>query len=90
MGLTEPLVHFGEIGFSFKDFLLMSGGVFLIVKSSGEIGRDVFFGIHPSKEDKEIRVGETFLAAVLQISLIDFIFSFDSVITAIGMAKAYF
>ena len=87
MSLTEPLFHIGEVGFSHKDFLLIAGGVFLIVKSGGEIARDAFFGIHPSKENKEIRVGETFLAAVLQITLIDFIFSFDSVITAVGMTS---
>ena len=87
MSLTEPLFHIGEVGFSHKDFLLIAGGVFLIVKSGSEIARDAFFGIHPSKENKEIRVGETFAAAVLQITLIDFIFSFDSVITAVGMTS---
>lgn len=87
MGLNEPLVYLGEIGFSYKDFLLISGGVFLIVKSAGEIVRDIFFGIRDTKDAKEIRVGETFATAVLQITLIDFIFSFDSVITAVGMTS---
>ncbi len=87
MSLTEPLVYLGDIGFSHKDFLLIAGGVFLIVKSAGEIARDSFLKDRSSHETKEIRVGETFIAAVVQITLIDFIFSFDSVITAIGMTS---
>ncbi len=87
MTLTEPLFYLGNIGFSFKNFLLISGGLFLIVKSSWEIMNDVFYGLHAEGENNKIKVGHTFLAAVLQITLIDFIFSFDSVITAIGMSN---
>ncbi len=88
MTLTEPFFNIGDIGFSFKDFLLISGGLFLIVKSGWEISNDVFFGIEATnKESKKTSVGKNFLAAVLQITLIDFIFSFDSVITAIGMTN---
>lgn len=85
MSLTEPLVLLGEVGFSYKDFLLIAGGVFLVVKSGSEILHDAF--LKPSKGEKEIQVGDTFVAAVLQITLIDFIFSFDSVITAVGMTS---
>ncbi len=87
MSLTKPLFHIGEVGFSHKDFLLIAGGVFLIVKSAGEIARDAFIKEKPTKAKKEIRIGKTFLSAVLQITAIDFIFSFDSVITAIGMTN---
>jgi predicted tellurium resistance membrane protein TerC len=87
MGLTKPLFHIGDIGFSHKDFLLIAGGVFLIVKSGGEIARDAFLKEKPKKAEKEIRVSQNFLAAVLQIAVIDFIFSFDSVITAVGMTS---
>lgn len=87
MGLTKPVFHLQEVGFSYKDFLLMVGGVFLIVKSGGEIVRDALFGIHDNKESTEIRVKDSFLAAILQVALIDFIFSFDSIITAIGMTQ---
>lgn len=86
MTLTEPLFYIGELGFSFKNFLLISGGLFLIVKSTWEIGSDVLFGLHQSTE-KTIHVKETLFAAILQIAVIDFIFSFDSVITAIGMTN---
>ncbi len=87
MGLTEPVAYLGDVSFSHKDFLLISGGVFLIVKSAGEIIRDSFLKDHSAKEEKSVRVGDTFLAAVIQITLIDFVFSFDSVITAIGMTN---
>lgn len=85
MTLTEPLFHIGEVGFSFKNFLLILGGLFLIFKSGMEIANDVFFKVKESKEEKKINVAKGMIAAVLQISLIDFIFSFDSIITAIAM-----
>jgi predicted tellurium resistance membrane protein TerC len=87
MSLTEPVLNLGHISFSHKDFLLIAGGVFLIVKSGGEIARDAFFKATTTKDGKKIRVGDTFLAAVLQITAIDFVFSFDSVITAVGMTN---
>jgi predicted tellurium resistance membrane protein TerC len=87
MTLTEPLFHIGEVGFSFKNFLLILGGAFLIIKSSLEIFNDVFFGLNEPKGEKKINAAKGIIAAVLQISLIDFIFSFDSIITAIAMTS---
>jgi len=90
MTLTEPLFHLMGEGFSFKNFLLISGGLFLIVKSSYEIVQDVF--IHNNHHDNKATKGrgednKNILAAILQITLIDFIFSFDSVITAVAMTN---
>lgn len=85
MTLTDPLFFIGEHGFSFKNFLLILGGLFLIVKSAWEIANDVFFGLTDSKEEKKFNAAKNMIAAILQITLIDFIFSFDSIITAIGM-----
>ncbi len=87
MSLTEPLFYLGENGFSFKNFLLIFGGLFLVVKSGWEIASDVLFGLNHDKEEKKVNVGKNMLAAILQITLIDFVFSFDSVITAIGMTS---
>lgn len=88
MTLTEPLLYIGEIGLSWKNFLLILGGLFLIVKSSWEIANDVIFGLNSdSATEKKINAGKTMIAATLQIALIDFVFSFDSVITAIGMTS---
>jgi len=89
MTLTEPLFYIGSMDFSFKNFLLISGGLFLIVKSGYEIIHDVFFN-HTTKnvgsKDKTT-AGKTMFAAILQITLIDFVFSFDSVITAVAMTN---
>ena len=87
MGLTQPLFYLGELGFSFKNFLLIFGGLFLIVKSGLEIINDIFFDHKESQDDKKINAAKNMFAAVLQIILIDFVFSFDSVITAVGMTN---
>lgn len=88
MSLTEPLFYIGELGFSFKNFLLIFGGLFLIGKSGWEIFSDVTEGLNAvTEKEKKMRVGKTMVAAILQITLIDFVFSFDSVITAIGMTN---
>jgi len=86
MTLTEPLFSIEGHGFSVKDMLLVLGGLFLIFKSGIEIASDVFGGSSHSK-DKDIRVPKGFFGAVVQISVIDFIFSFDSIITAIGITN---
>lgn len=87
MSLTDPIFHIGEEGFSFKNLLLIFGGLFLLGKSGWEIIGDVFFGSHESREEKKVNVAKNTLAAILQISLVDFVFSFDSVITAVGMTS---
>jgi predicted tellurium resistance membrane protein TerC len=87
MSLTDPLFYIGEYGFSFKNFLLIIGGLFLVVKSGWEIFNDVFFKAHESKEEKKFNAAKNTIAAILQIILIDFVFSFDSVITAVGMTN---
>lgn len=86
MTLTEPLFYLFERGLSFKDLLLIFGGLFLIIKSGLEIFNDVFIDSE-KKESKEIHVGQSFFAAVVQITVIDFVFSFDSIITAIAMTS---
>jgi len=87
MNLTEPFFYIGELGFSFKDFLLIFGGLFLIIKSGSEILEDVNSGLHVSKANKKINVAKNMSFAILQIAVIDFVFSFDSVITAVGMTN---
>lgn len=87
MSLTDPLFYIGEHGFSFKNFLLIFGGLFLIIKSGWEILNDIFFNHKESKEEKKVNAAKNMFAAILQITLIDFVFSFDSVITAVGMTS---
>jgi predicted tellurium resistance membrane protein TerC len=86
MTLTKPLFSIKEQGFSVKDMLLVLGGLFLIFKSGIEIFSDVF-GRSSHVKDKNIRVPKGFFGAVIQISIVDFIFSFDSIITAVGITN---
>jgi len=81
VGLVEPLfTAFGK-DISGRDLILISGGLFLIWKSTGEI--------HQSLEGEEEHDGSavkaTMAAIILQIMVIDLVFSLDSIITAVGM-----
>ena len=81
--LTQPFIHVGRFALSWRDLILIVGGLFLLYKATHEIGNEV----EGSAEDKGPgRSGTTFMAVVTQIAIIDIIFSLDSVITAVGMA----
>ena len=84
MSMTKPLITVFGLGFSFKNILLISGGLFLILKSGMEIYRDIKHIEHNQSSTKMV-VKQSFSAAVMQIVAVDFVFSFDSIITAIGM-----
>jgi len=79
IGLTQPLFSFGRL--SGRDLILIGGGLFLIYKSTTEI--------HQLLEGEEGEASSTVRATVasvlLQIVLIDIVFSLDSIITAVGM-----
>ncbi len=84
--LTKPLFYIADFGFSYKSLLMLGGGLFLIVKSGKEIYHDVFLGItqeHPDSDNAVVKA--TMSSAIMQIILVDFVFSFDSVITAVAM-----
>ena len=81
VGLVEPLISIMENEISGRDLILILGGLFLIWKSTSEI--------HQSLEGEEAHassaVKATFSAVILQIMIIDLVFSLDSIITAVGM-----
>ncbi len=88
ISLEEPLFQIpwigGEaIGISGRDLILIAGGLFLLWKSTHEI--------HDKLEGKEghasARVTATFASVIIQIMLLDIVFSLDSVITAVGMVE---
>jgi predicted tellurium resistance membrane protein TerC len=81
--LTRPLFTVLDHEFSGRDILLAVGGVFLIGKASWEIFDKVEHGEHDDEPDTT--VGASLWSVVFQISLIDLIFSLDSVIIAVGM-----
>jgi predicted tellurium resistance membrane protein TerC len=83
MGLTQPLFEVLRQEISGRDLILVFGGLFLIGKATFEI-HDKLEG---HAEHGKARVAATFSAVILQILLLDIVFSLDSVITAVGMAN---
>ena len=80
--LTQPLFKVMNIEFSWRDLILIGGGIFLLVKGTHEIHNSIEC---PPEEKGPQVYGATFGAIVTQIAIIDIIFSLDSVITAVGM-----
>lgn len=83
--LTRPLVTVFGNEFSGRDILLALGGVFLISKASWEIFDKVERSDHP--DAREPSAGASLWSVVTQISIVDIIFSLDSVIIAVGMVN---
>lgn len=91
MGLTVPLFSISEHVISGRDLILLLGGFFLIWKASKEIYVEVEVGEHgeahsnANSQNAGKSMMTLFVGSVLQIGLLDIIFSLDSVITAVGM-----
>lgn len=84
MGLTRPLLTLGGFEISGRDVILLGGGLFLLVKSTLEI--------HNSLEGvddvaRQASGSAKFIGTLIQIAVIDIIFSLDSVITAVGLVR---
>jgi predicted tellurium resistance membrane protein TerC len=85
MGLTKPLFSVFGMEFSGRDLILLGGGLFLVAKATYEI-HDKLEVEH--EKDKGLGKGASFGMVILQVMLLDIVFSLDSVITAVGMAPA--
>ncbi len=83
--LTEPLFSLFGHGFSWRDIILIAGGLFLIYKATSEI-RDHVVVAEEADPDAKI-VPATMLAVIGQILVLDLVFSLDSIITAVGMTE---
>jgi len=81
MTLTDPLFSVVGTDISGRDLILIGGGMFLLWKSVHEIHNS----LEGEAEAHDVAARATFGAVLLQIALIDIVFSFDSVITAVGM-----
>ncbi|TDN90986.1 TerC family protein [Microbacterium sp. BK668] len=83
--LTEPVVTLWGIDFSWKDFILIAGGLFLVYKAVTEIHHK----LEGAEEEHAASSGKsvTFGSVIAQILLLDIVFSLDSVITAVGMTS---
>jgi predicted tellurium resistance membrane protein TerC len=84
IGLTEPLFTIAGFEFSGRDLVLIGGGLFLLWKSTTEIHAALEGG--EASHGEGGRRGATFGSVIVQIGLLDIVFSLDSVITAVGMA----
>lgn len=84
IGLTAPLFRLFGLGISWRDVILISGGLFLLAKATREI-HETIEGSDSGEPGRTIAGG--FWSFVIQIALIDLVFSVDSIITAIGMAE---
>ena len=81
--MTDPVFHLMDHGISWRDIILLSGGLFLIYKSTIEI----FELLESDGEEISKNVLPKFWNVVFQVIVIDIVFSFDSIITAVGLAQ---
>jgi predicted tellurium resistance membrane protein TerC len=84
IGLTTPVLTVKGMGLSWRDIILIGGGLFLIGKATHEIHAEV-----EAQEEAENAAPKpgAFFWVIMQIIVIDMVFSLDSIITAIGMAQ---
>jgi predicted tellurium resistance membrane protein TerC len=84
IGLTQAVFTLRGLAFSWRDIILICGGLFLIGKTTHEIHTEV----EAREEDNDAAPGRNaFFWVIIQIIVIDMVFSLDSIITAIGMAQ---
>jgi predicted tellurium resistance membrane protein TerC len=84
MHLNQPLVALFGMAISWRDMILIGGGLFLIAKATHEIHGEVE---SDEPESKAAALSQSFTLVVAQLVVIDLVFSLDSIITAIGMAQ---
>lgn len=82
--LTTPIFTVFGQGFSWRDLILIAGGLFLLWKATKEIHHNVDPNPGDGMFEKQ-KAGTTFTAVITQIILLDVVFSIDSIITAVGM-----
>ncbi len=84
VSLKEPVIHILEYGFSWRDIILIGGGLFLLYKASSEIHQK----LESDEGSENLSRTATFARVILQIVLLDIVFSFDSILTAVGLVDS--
>jgi predicted tellurium resistance membrane protein TerC len=84
IGLNQTLFELFGHGYSWKDLILVAGGLFLIYKATHEMHAEIE---EPHEPGLKQAAGQAFSAIIAQIIVIDLVFSIDSIITAVGMAE---
>lgn len=85
IGLTEPVLTVADFELSWRDIILISGGIFLLVKSTLEIHHKVEGQDENNTQENGKKSTISFSSAIVQIVLLDIVFSFDSILTAVGL-----
>lgn len=84
--LTKPLVSFYDYSFSARDFFLFIGGAFLIAKATQEIHFEV---AEDEKTFGSSTKALTMRAVIIQVGIMDIVFSLDSILTAVGLTNRF-
>ncbi|NJC35070.1 putative tellurium resistance membrane protein TerC [Sphingomonas jejuensis] len=91
LGIRGPLDRYGaptfETAFSWRDLILIAGGLFLVWKATKEIHHSVDSTPTGEVLDKKSAAAISFGSAIVQILLLDIVFSIDSILTAVGMTE---
>jgi predicted tellurium resistance membrane protein TerC len=82
-GLTTPLVTLAGFSVSGRDLILLAGGLFLLAKSTIEIHNK----LESAEEHHAVKGGASFGSIIVQVVILDIVFSIDSVITAVGLVQ---
>jgi len=82
ISLEHPVLTVLGVGLSWKDFIFLGGGLFLLTKSTREIHE-----MSEEYEEHHHAPSSTLAAAVFQIAMFDIVFSIDSIVTAVGVAE---
>lgn len=82
--LTTPLFSVGELAFSGRDLIMLTGGIFLLFKATTELHERLENSQHGGEHGKGYA---SFWVVVIQIVILDAVFSLDAVITAVGMVN---
>lgn len=85
VGLTQPIFELAGHAVSWRDLILVGGGLFLLFQGT----REIHAQIEGDASVPAIGTAQTFTGIIVQIVLLDIVFSLDSVITAVGMANQY-
>jgi predicted tellurium resistance membrane protein TerC len=82
--LTRPVLEVAGFAFSWRDLILIAGGVFLLYKGTAEIHEDLE---GEGREGPQKAYSSNFIGVIALIMVIDFVFALDSIITAVGMTS---
>lgn len=83
IGLTQPIAMIGEFELTWRDVIMMAGGLFLLWKGTLEIHHEIEGGHDVGPK----QAGSSFAGVVVMIIIIDFVFALDSIITAVGLTQ---